>query len=122
MCNDKIEKTEEKNLLGGACGGKGLQSGMDQFQNKLTYEDAVDFVNSLSCAAILDAEARYTYVSPAWCEVTQLRPEDVLGKRVDAIFPDTYALETLQTGKTIYSHPVMTHAGESVYKLFPAHG
>lgn len=105
--------------MGGACGRKGLQSGMDQFQNKLTYEDAVDFVNSLSCAAILDAEARYTYVSPAWCEVTQLRPEDVLGKRVDAIFPDTYALETLNTGKTIYSHPVMTHAGRAFTNYFP---
>lgn len=92
---------------------------MNRSNNELNYEDAVAFVNSLSCAAILDKDARYTYVSPAWCDEVKMSADEVLGKRVDDIFPDTHAVEALRTGKTIYSQPVMTNAGRAFTNYFP---
>ena len=81
---------------------------------QLTAEEALEFISSLNTFAILDENARYTYVSKRWCELTGYTEEQVLGERVDKLFPDTMALKIYETGQPIAGHPVQL-AGSKIF-------
>lgn len=81
---------------------------------QLTAEEALEFISSLNTFAILDKNARYTYVSKRWCELTGYTEEQVLGERVDKLFPDTMALKIYETGQPIAGHPVQL-AGSKIF-------
>lgn len=73
-------------------------------ENKITPEDAVQFIEKLYSVAILDREGRYIYVNPSWLEAisilkkTTIKGSDVLGKKVTDIIPDSKAPYVLKHG------------------------
>lgn len=76
-------------------------------ENKIAPEDAVQFIEKMYSAAILDREGRYIYVNPSWLESvsenkkTKLKASDVLGKKVTDIIPDSKAPYVLKYGITV---------------------
>lgn len=74
---------------------------------QLSLKDATEFLNALNSFAILDENARYTYVSENWCRMTNCTVENALGRRVEEIVPDTLAHQVYETGHPVFGHPVV---------------
>lgn len=69
--------------------------------NVLSHEDAVQFVEHIYSMAVLDKEGRYIYVNPGWCKYGTpyaVSPEEVLGRKVWEVVPDTKAGYVLEHG------------------------
>lgn len=70
-------------------------------ENRLLPEDALQFIEKMYSAAVLDKEGRYIYVNPSWLEASVQRGknwQDVLGKKVTDIIPNSKAPYVLQYG------------------------
>lgn len=76
---------------------------------QLSLKDAKEFLNSLNSFAILDQNARYTYVSENWCRMMHCTEEQVLGHRVEEMVPDTLARQVYETGEPVLGHPVVVN-------------
>ncbi|WP_186566198.1 sigma-54 interaction domain-containing protein [Lawsonibacter celer] len=86
-------------------------------ENRLTPEDAMQFVENMYVMAILDREGRYIYVNPGWVEhnvfpigpggtLIHVSAEDVIGQRVWDIIPDSKAAYVLEHGVPLIGEPV----------------
>ena len=73
-------------------------------ENRLTPEDAMQFIEQMYPMAILDQDGHYTYVNQSWIAAVKRRgvplngPDDVLGKYVADIIPDSKAPYVLKYG------------------------
>lgn len=64
-------------------------------------------LNSLNGVAVTDSEGRYIYVNESWSNMMKgLTIDDVRGKLVSEIIPDTKLHDALKERKTIIGHPV----------------
>lgn len=84
----------------------------------LSYEDALEFINSL-CVAILDENACYTYVSPMWCTLMHRNVRDVIGRRVEEMVPDTFALKVYKTSTPVIGHPISVFGEQAFTNYLP---
>ena len=86
-------------------------------ENRLTPEDAMQFVENMYLMAILDKEGRYIYVNPGWVahnvfsvgprgEPVHISAEDVIGQRVWDVIPDSKAAYVLEHGVPLIGEPV----------------
>ena len=69
--------------------------------NALSQGDALQFVEHIYSMAVLDRDGRYIYVNPGWCKYGTpyaVSPEDVLGRTVWEMVPDTKAGYVLEHG------------------------
>lgn len=83
----------------------------------LSPKETLEFLSPLIAFAILDENACYTYVSMRWSELTGYKPQQVLGRRVDEMIPNTMALEVYKTGVSVASHPVRL-SGATVFTRY----
>lgn len=81
------------------------EGGECALRNDLDHETAMEFINDL-IMAVLDKEGLYTFVSPGWVKYTGFSADNVLGKKVWDVIPDTAAGEVLRTGRPVFSNPV----------------
>ena len=72
----------------------------------LSRKDALECLEQIVCAR-LDKTGNYVYVSQLWLEVMGLSSQDVLGKFVAELVPDTHAMEAMESGQIIRGRPVM---------------
>jgi transcriptional regulator with PAS, ATPase and Fis domain len=84
----------------------------------LSYEDASEFINSL-CVAMLDKDARYTFVNQVWCTLMHKSENEVIGRRVDELVPDTFALKVYETGTPVIGHPVSVFGEQAFTNYIP---
>jgi len=78
----------------------------------------MEFVNGLAMA-VLDKAGVYTFVSAGWEKYTGYDAENVIGKRVWDVIPDTMAGEVLRTGKPVLGHPVCCRNIPAFTSYFP---
>lgn len=86
--------------------------------NNLAYDDAMEFINGLAMA-VLDKNGNYTFVSEGWEKYTGFRAEEVLGRRVWDVIPETFAGEVLRTGKPVVGKPVWRRNVPAFTTYFP---
>lgn len=86
---------------------------------ELSHIEALESVSSLMTFAILDENACYVFVSKSWCRLTGHQPQEVMGKRVDQIVPDTMALKVYETGQPVTAHPVRAGGAMVFTKYLP---
>ncbi len=95
-------------------------------ENKLTPEDARQFIESMYTMAILDQEGRYVYVNPGWWENSRwaqrqedkgnhVKPEAILGRKVWEVVPDTKAGYVLDTGKPLLGEHIAPTGSFTTY-------
>lgn len=76
-------------------------------ENKITLEDATQFIEKMYPMAVFDKEGRYTYVNPSWMNHIrtqigeEIKTEDILGKKVTDIIPDSKVYSVLKYGVPI---------------------
>ena len=71
-------------------------------------------------ALISDENGNYRYVNPGWCRYMGYQPEDVCGKPVRSIAPDTKVDEVLQTGDPVMGYQITDKEGHSLFNhCFP---
>jgi transcriptional regulator with PAS, ATPase and Fis domain len=99
----------------------GRFKGVTALGNGLTYEDAMEFINGL-VMAVLNKAGVYTFVSDGWERYTGLAAEDVIGKRVWDVIPETKAGEVFRTGKPVLGHPVTCRGVPAFTSYFPRLG
>lgn len=87
-------------------------------QKNLAHEAAMEFINGLAMA-VLDKEGIYTFVSDGWEKYTGFKAEEVLGRRVWDIIPETFAGEVLRTGKPVVGKPVWRRNIPAFTTYFP---
>lgn len=66
----------------------------------------MECLEQLVCAK-LDKAGDYVYVSQLWLNVMGLSSQDVLGRHVAELVPDTHAVEAMESGQIIRGRPVM---------------
>lgn len=72
----------------------------------LSRREAMECLEQLVCAK-LDKAGDYVYVSQLWLNVMGLSSQDVLGRHVAELVPDTHAVEAMESGQIIRGRPVM---------------
>ena len=65
-------------------------------------------LENLGSAAITDAEGRYIYVTRRRLANGNFKPEDLLGKRVRDVYPDTLVDQVIHTRIPVTMHPRWT--------------
>lgn len=75
-------------------------------------------LESLGSVVITDAEGRYIYVSPQRLRKGGYRLEDLLGKYVRDIYPDTLVDQVLQTRQPVLLCPLLTPTPYGVQQSF----
>ena len=68
-------------------------------------------LESLGTVVITDAEGRYIYASPKRLQNENLKSEDLIGKYVRDINPDTLVNQVIQTRIPVTMHPMRAKAG-----------
>lgn len=70
-------------------------------------------LESLGSVAITDAQGRYVWVSQQRLEKSGLAKEDMIGKYVHDIYPETLVDHVLKTGEPVMLHPIQgtDHSG-----------
>ena len=77
-------------------------------------------IDQFPVALITDEKGCYRYVSPGWCRYMGYQPEQVYGKPVRTIMPETRVDEVLQTGKPITGYQVKDKDGNDLFNhCFP---
>lgn len=69
------------------------------------FKFVIDQINSF---ALLDAQGKYVYVNKAWEKIRGKTMQEVLGRAVEELFPDTSAYLAMREGRTIEAHPVIS--------------
>ncbi|MDD6160504.1 MAG: sigma 54-interacting transcriptional regulator [Oscillospiraceae bacterium] len=77
---------------------------------------AREFMESL-ISAILDERGNYIFVSKPWTDYLNLPAEQVLGRNVLEIVPDSLGMEVLRTGQPVTAHRVM-HNGVPAFTTY----
>ena len=88
-------------------------------ENHIDPQTMQDFIEGLDSAAVLDAQGRYTYVSPSWEKYTGHTAREALGRPVWEMVPDTHAMEVLKTGKPVFARRVTAQGTPSFTSYFP---
>lgn len=77
-------------------------------------------IDQFPVALITDEKGCYQYVSPGWCRYMGYEPEQVYGKPVRDIMPDTRVDEALRSGKPIMGYRVKDKNGNVLFNhCFP---
>ncbi len=80
--------------------------GIDNFEG-VNQEVLKRIIDQLDCVAITDQEGRYVYVNQSWSDIMGgISLEDIKGKYVRDIIPDTKIHEALQSKKPIIGHAI----------------
>ncbi|MDO4800321.1 MAG: sigma 54-interacting transcriptional regulator [Bacillota bacterium] len=90
--------------------------------SQLDPELALLILEGLDGVAITDAEGRYLWVNRSWSRLTGLSLEDVAGKLVRDIIPESRIHETLATGERIIGHGVSVRrdgVGDAFSSYYP---
>lgn len=86
---------------------------MTEHFDKKTEDILKLVIAQLDCVAITDADGRYLYVNESWSEIMGgLSIEDVKGKLVKDVIPDTKIHEALEAKKPIIGHAIKTRGPE----------
>ena len=75
-------------------------------------------LESLGTVVITDAEGRYIYVSPKRLKNENLKPEDLLGKYVRDVNPDTLVHQVMNTRVPVTMHPMRARTPDGSQKAF----
>ncbi len=104
-------------------------------ENKLSREDAFQFIEGMFTMAVLDQQGRYIYVNPGWVENNRsvleaggklrglnrpLRADEILGERVWDVVPESKAAYVLEHGVPLIGEPIAP--GETFTTYIPRYG
>lgn len=66
-------------------------------------------------ALITDAQGRYLYVNKGWQHYMGYKPEDVIGKKVSSIVPETRVEDVLRTGEPVTGYRITGKDGSALF-------
>ena len=98
----------------------GVLSMVSQF-DEATDEILKLIIAQLDCVAITDAEGRYLYVNQSWSDIMGgITLDEIKGKLVKDVIPDTKMHEALESKKPIIGHAIKTR-GPDEKKAFTSY-
>lgn len=79
-------------------------------------------IENLPCALITDAQGRYIYVNPGWCDYMGFQPEEAIGKYVTDLAPDSHINNVIQSGKAEIGYYIKGKNGRYLFNnCIPIH-
>lgn len=80
------------------------------------YKFALD--QAKTAIAILNREGKYIYVNSSWEKIIGQKAENVYGKDVDVIVPDTSAKIAMERCSPIVAHSINRNGGDPIYTTY----
>ena len=72
-------------------------------------------IENLPCALLTDAQGRYVYVNPGWCNYMGFQPEEAIGKYVTELAAESRVTKVLQTGNAEIGYYIKGRNGRYLF-------
>lgn len=86
--------------------------------NEISHDIAMLALNECGSAAICDAEGRYIFLNKKWLDGMDVKAEDILGRYIWDVLPDTKVRYVLETHKPLLQQVLLTGTAEKVRRTF----